>query len=84
MCWKGCVGQETLLSIINPALFDLVTKYSHFNLNIFKSREFPGSPVVRTPELPLQGAWVQSLVGELRSEERRVGKECRSRWSPYH
>src|SRR5258706_7535723 len=23
-------------------------------------------------------------VDELRSEERRVGKECRSRWSPYH
>src|SRR5690242_21939923 len=22
--------------------------------------------------------------GGLRSEERRVGKECRSRWSPYH
>src|SRR5256886_14931491 len=22
--------------------------------------------------------------GRLRSEERRVGKECRSRWSPYH
>src|SRR2546430_4092200 len=22
--------------------------------------------------------------GESRSEERRVGKECRSRWSPYH
>src|SRR3989449_6913286 len=21
---------------------------------------------------------------EIRSEERRVGKECRSRWSPYH
>ena len=25
----------------------------------------------------------QSLLGR-RSEERRVGKECRSRWSPYH
>ena len=27
-----------------------------------------------------------SLVSneEARSEERRVGKECRSRWSPYH
>src|SRR2546426_290328 len=24
------------------------------------------------------------LAGILRSEERRVGKECRSRWSPYH
>ena len=25
-----------------------------------------------------------SLSLSLRSEERRVGKECRSRWSPYH
>src|SRR2546426_11112109 len=24
------------------------------------------------------------LVARMRSEERRVGKECRSRWSPYH
>ena len=24
------------------------------------------------------------LITVLRSEERRVGKECRSRWSPYH
>ena len=23
-------------------------------------------------------------ISEMRSEERRVGKECRSRWSPYH
>ena len=23
-------------------------------------------------------------AGVVRSEERRVGKECRSRWSPYH
>src|SRR5574340_1155553 len=29
------------------------------------------------------GATVSSL-GRPRSEERRVGKECRSRWSPYH
>ena len=34
------------------------------------SFELPGSAVAR--KLPL------------RSEERRVGKECRSRWSPYH
>ena len=25
-----------------------------------------------------------TAVSDLRSEERRVGKECRSRWSPYH
>ena len=23
-------------------------------------------------------------LATIRSEERRVGKECRSRWSPYH
>jgi len=33
-----------------------------------------GQAIQKTPPLP----WV------LRSEERRVGKECRSRWSPYH
>ena len=27
--------------------------------------------------------WIK-VYQELRSEERRVGKECRSRWSPYH
>src|SRR3712207_323219 len=32
----------------------------------------------------IQAAPVQSVNDLLRSEERRVGKECRSRWSPYH
>src|SRR5260370_42336839 len=27
---------------------------------------------------------VEPNTAERRSEERRVGKECRSRWSPYH
>src|SRR2546425_6243864 len=32
-------------------------------------------------EMSASGAKVMALR---RSEERRVGKECRSRWSPYH
>ena len=28
--------------------------------------------------------WTFDANADLRSEERRVGKECRSRWSPYH
>ena len=30
--------------------------------------------------------WKEENILEktIRSEERRVGKECRSRWSPYH
>ena len=32
------------------------------------------------------GSWLNTstVVTTARSEERRVGKECRSRWSPYH
>ncbi len=33
----------------------------------------------------VEDSWVCVLCSEEeRSEERRVGKECRSRWSPYH
>ena len=37
--------------------------------------------VAKTFSLPYQ---VAQKIGAKRSEERRVGKECRSRWSPYH
>src|SRR3712207_9121085 len=30
------------------------------------------------------GFFLAFVLAEGRSEERRVGKECRSRWSPYH
>ena len=30
------------------------------------------------------GQLLGGLLNHNRSEERRVGKECRSRWSPYH
>ena len=33
---------------------------------------------------PLEKEQLDKLFEQLRSEERRVGKECRSRWSPYH
>ena len=39
-----------------------------------------------TAALVLMAALIYTLLNKLiiRSEERRVGKECRSRWSPYH
>src|SRR3989441_9199973 len=33
---------------------------------------------------PLSEQEVDAIINRVRSEERRVGKECRSRWSPYH
>ena len=48
----------------------------------------------KTPQSPGQtsGIWLLKIGSfkfpshwaKMRSEERRVGKECRSRWSPYH
>src|ERR1019366_7721175 len=35
-------------------------------------------------EVTVPGLDPKHQAGVLRSEERRVGKECRSRWSPYH
>ena len=45
-----------------------------------------GGSLHETSFLPASSTPWQSLlcVPLVRSEERRVGKECRSRWSPYH
>ena len=45
------------------------------------------TPMPDTETDPKNGmAWSASFASVIgmRSEERRVGKECRSRWSPYH
>ena len=38
-------------------------------------------PAARNHMMEITG---RRTVPQIRSEERRVGKECRSRWSPYH
>ena len=53
----------------------------------FPLRDLP--QVIMTPHLGASTEEAQENVGievaeAIRSEERRVGKECRSRWSPYH
>ena len=49
---------------------------------------FPFLSVAAQPKHEVRAAWLTALYGldwpRTRSEERRVGKECRSRWSPYH
>src|SRR3712207_3119703 len=35
-------------------------------------------------EISIKIDQIRKLKADMRSEERRVGKECRSRWSPYH
>ena len=48
-----------------------------------KARAGNGAEILKKLEDYLKTASSEP-VELLRSEERRVGKECRSRWSPYH
>src|SRR5687767_10659132 len=47
-----------------------------------RSESAPQLPTIAEAGVP--GYRSEAVLGFLRSEERRVGKECRSRWSPYH
>src|SRR2546422_11693821 len=45
----------------------------------------PAPPaIVSVPPTSKLFAAIVNVTVDARSEERRVGKECRSRWSPYH
>ena len=52
-------------------------------------KETEGNAIAAAKHPNLDRLWAtcphtQIGASGLRSEERRVGKECRSRWSPYH
>ena len=55
-----------------------------------RAAEYNRDSALRRMKLPAVGpttfdeARTTGNYGDYRSEERRVGKECRSRWSPYH
>src|SRR2546430_16077099 len=77
-----------VMRVINFAQGDLVMvgMYCTFWLFVLLGIDPFLSVVLTMPALFLLGALLQRTVINrvLRSEERRVGKECRSRWSPYH
>ena len=59
------------------------------NVDIISGPPYPNLEpkinLIRSPGLNLFSTFVfKERLKIFRSEERRVGKECRSRWSPYH
>src|SRR5690348_18456202 len=42
------------------------------------------TPTMASATFSFTYAFIPWIIATTRSEERRVGKECRSRWSPYH
>ena len=63
---------------------DLVSEHKHQCAEIEELiNSFRGAPRLFTRDELMK--WINNHVStHIRSEERRVGKECRSRWSPYH
>src|SRR5260370_4655078 len=51
---------------------------------IYSCRRCPASPPQEEEKLRIRCRSAAQQWTSTRSEERRVGKECRSRWSPYH
>ena len=67
-------GEDYSPSIIANYTYDLVKEYNQFYHDFSILRE--ENEAVKVFRI--------ALSANVRSEERRVGKECRSRWSPYH
>ena len=89
------VSKQTMSKIMNGARainaieLHKISEYLHVSMD----------SLMKMPEKPMDTNVIHAFMGrvkteearkgiqladELRSEERRVGKECRSRWSPYH
>src|SRR2546427_11701687 len=72
------VAKGTLLFRIDPTMYEAAYRSAQERLanaerNLARLNSLLGARAV-----------AQKDVDDARSEERRVGKECRSRWSPYH
>ena len=78
-----------------PGVFENIVELSHSELGIDPASLPPGTSKEDLVKSLTDSKWLschykRGIKGwklcaeERRSEERRVGKECRSRWSPYH
>ena len=67
---------DSVIAVVDPgeSLYNTVCQACH------------AAGIAGAPKTGDQSVWGDRLElgNDVRSEERRVGKECRSRWSPYH
>ena len=88
-CWKGCGVKGTLLhcwrecKLIQPLWKTVWNFLKKLKIELPYDAAIPllGTYPAKTI---IQKETCTTMFIAARSEERRVGKECRSRWSPYH
>ena len=67
-----------------PQILDSTANANHgTTYGVWTSDELVAGVVGKAISFNGSGQYIEVSVN-IRSEERRVGKECRSRWSPYH
>src|SRR5260370_37646296 len=74
------LGQALLLMGKDQEALEVLRKAVTLNPESSLGHHYLGTAFVNTQQM----AEAEKEFREARSEERRVGKECRSRWSPYH
>ena len=60
-----------------------VTFHNRYGITLAADMYTPRGTEGKLPAIAVSGPF-GAVKEQSRSEERRVGKECRSRWSPYH
>src|SRR3712207_6912865 len=79
--WSSDVCSSDLRSSLKPTMITSNPRF--FNAGGTLQGDAP-SYVTRQADDDLFAGLREGEFCYVRSEERRVGKECRSRWSPYH
>src|SRR5260221_4696051 len=86
--FQATLGKWTVTMLLKPAIVTahLLGGMATLALLVWLSLSQFGYVVCEDArKIRIPGALaLAAVVIQIRSEERRVGKECRSRWSPYH
>ena len=81
-------GEMSQRELADACMFDVTTLSRTLDkmekAGLVTRKVNPASRRAHLIALTPEGKEKAGQVQEQRSEERRVGKECRSRWSPYH
>src|SRR2546422_2534968 len=75
---------ETLVNAFDERFVDLASRIEKMDEKRIDVHALSLTTPMVNWASPALGLALAQAYNDARSEERRVGKECRSRWSPYH